>query len=531
MLKFFRKHARGWFMTAVIAIIIVVFVLFFGAGVGGRQASTIATIDKRIITENEFHNEYERMLEMARLNFGDRLTPEMLKQMDLKAKAYNNILNREIIVAKASDFKIQVSDEELRNHIMVMPALQTDGVFDQNKYLRILRLNRMSAEDFEKLSRTDLIANKIESFVREGVKISDKEIYDLYTLQNQQMNVSFLRISGNDIRHKISPSQSDLEDYLKSNSSLFRVAEQLKIKYLFFGADAFAPEISDADIQNYYSTYRDNYQTKDGKQLALADVRNAILKELKRTRGLQGAYSEARKARNEIYQDDNMENYGRKHNLKINVSDFFPSNNVPQALSPINSINETLLDLQEGELSKVLPSPNGYYLLQVVAKKPSSVPALNAIENDVRRRFIESEAQVIAGKEADSVLERLRAGEDFEKVAAEKGLKIQETGYFQPSNTLPKIGHNENATEILMQLSAGMPYTEKPLFVDNAYVILKFKNATRPDEKQFEAQKGMYRQILTAMKQEEGFQTWLEGNKTALIKEKRVRIKKKLEDL
>ncbi|MDI6743619.1 MAG: SurA N-terminal domain-containing protein, partial [Smithella sp.] len=85
MLKFFRKHARGWFMTAVIAIIIVVFVLFFGGGGGGQQASTIATIDKRILTENEFHNEYERLAEMARLNFGDKLTPEMLKQMDLKA--------------------------------------------------------------------------------------------------------------------------------------------------------------------------------------------------------------------------------------------------------------------------------------------------------------------------------------------------------------------------------------------------------------------------------------------------------------
>lgn len=531
MLKFFRKHARGWFMTVVIGIIILVFILYFGAGVGGRQASTLATIDKKIITENELYNEHEKLLEMARLHFGDKLTPEMLKQMDLKAKAYDNILNRGIIIAKASDFKIQVSDEELRNHIMTLPALQTDGMFDQSKYHRILRLNRMSAEDFEKFSKTDLIANKIEAFVREGVKISDKEIYDLYTLQNQQMNISFLRISGDDIKHKISPSQSDLEDYLKHNSNLFRVAEQLKIKYLFFDTDTFAPDISEGDIQNYYSTYRDNYKTKDGKQLSLADVRNSITKELKRNRGIQETNSEARKARNEIYQEDNMDEYGKKHNLKINVSDFFQADNVPQALLPINNLKETLLNLQEGELSKALPADNGYYLLQVVAKKPSYVPALNTIENNVRRHFIESDSQTLAGQEANSILKRLGDGEDFEKIATEKGLKINETGYFQPGNTIPKIGHNENATEILLQLSAGKQYTEKPLVVDNAYFILKFKNATRPDEQQFAAQKGMYRQVLTVLKQDEGFQTWLEGNKQALIKEKRVRIKKKREDL
>ena len=37
MLKFFRKHARGWFMIAVIAIIIIVFVLYFGSSRGGQQ--------------------------------------------------------------------------------------------------------------------------------------------------------------------------------------------------------------------------------------------------------------------------------------------------------------------------------------------------------------------------------------------------------------------------------------------------------------------------------------------------------------
>ena len=77
--------------------------------------------------------------------------------MDLKRKAYDNLLNRQIIIAKAADLKIQVSDEELRNILMSMPALQTNGVFDERKYQQILRYNRMSAEDFETLQKADLI--------------------------------------------------------------------------------------------------------------------------------------------------------------------------------------------------------------------------------------------------------------------------------------------------------------------------------------------------------------------------------------
>ncbi|MBN1470334.1 MAG: SurA N-terminal domain-containing protein [Syntrophaceae bacterium] len=531
MLKFFRKHARGWFMIAVIAVIIVVFVLYFGSSGGGSHTNAIAIVDKRMISEAELHDEYEKLLDIARLNLKEKLTPEVLKKMDLKAKAYHNLLNREIIIAKAADLKIQISDKELRTSIMSMPMLQTDGAFDETKYRHLLRYNRMSAQDFETLQRADLTANKIESFVREGVKISDKEAYDLYVLQNRKINVHFLQISGADIKNKIETVESELEDYLKRNGNLFRIPEQIKIKYLFFAADSSSANISEEDIKDYYSSYKDKYKTKDGKEAPPDKVRGDIIKDMKKIRGMQTAQTEARKAREEIYQENNMDAYGQKRNLTVRNSEFFPINKPPQEFASVSNVNDVLLNVQKGDLSKVLSADNGYYLLQVADKQSSYVPKLNVIENQVRQRFIESESMIRAEREAKSILERLKAGESFEKVASEKSLKIHETGLFRPGNIIPQIGENPDAVEILMQLSSGKPYTEKPLLVNNAYFILKFKETSQPDDQDFEAQKEMYKKLLTAMKQEEAMRTWLEGNKTAMIKEKRVRIKKKVEDL
>ena len=530
MLKFFRKHARGWFMIAVIAIIIIVFVLYFGSSRGGRSANAIAIVDKKIISDAEFRNEYDKLMDMARLNLKDKLTPETLKKMDLKKRAYEDLLNRQIILAKANDLKIQVSDEELKNTILSIPSLQTNGVFDERKYQQVLRYNRMTAEDFETLFRSDMTAKKIESFVREGVKISDQEIHDLYDLQNRKINVNFLQISGNDIKKNIAPSQSELEDYLKRNGNLFRVAEQIKVKYIFFTGTSSA-DITDGDIKSYYNSNRDNYKTKDGKELPLADARNSIIKELKKNRGLQSAFSEAKKARDVIYQEDNMDDYGKKNNLKIHEADFFAINKLPPEFASVKNFTEAILDLQKKDISKVIPAENGYYLLQVVDKKPAYLPKLNTIENEVSRRFIESEKQILAGKEAQSILERVKAGESLDKIAKENGLKINETGFFQPNNTIPKIGQSENAAEVLLQLSSNKPFAEKPLLINNTYFILKLKDVNKTDEKNFETQKAMYTKILTSMKQEEAMKTWLEGNKAAMIKEKRVRIKKNLEDL
>ena len=52
----------------------------------------------------------------------------------------------------------------------------------------------------------------------------------MYALQNQKINVNFVQISGKDIKKKITPTQTELEDYLKRNSNLFRIAEQMKFK-------------------------------------------------------------------------------------------------------------------------------------------------------------------------------------------------------------------------------------------------------------------------------------------------------------
>jgi peptidyl-prolyl cis-trans isomerase D len=518
-------------MIAIIGIIIVVFVLYFGSSRGSRTSNAIAIVDRRIISEAEFHNEYEKLLDRTQLRLGSKLTPEILKKMDLKRQAYNDLLNRQIIIAKAADLKIQVSDEELRNMLMSVPVLQTNGVFDERKYQQILRYNKLSAEDFEALQKAELIANKIETIVREGIKISDQEIYDLYALQNQKINVNFVQISGKDIKKKITPTQTELEDYLKRNSNLFSIAEQTKIKYIFFAGDSFPSDISDSDIMGYYSSYKDKYKTKDGKQLSLTDVKGAIVKELKKTRGLQNAYSEAKKAHDIIYQEDKFEAYGNKNNLKIHDVEFFPINKPPQEFTSIKNFTAMLLELQKDEISKVIAAENGYYLLKVIDKKPAYLPKLNTIENEVQRRFIESEMQILAEKEAQSILESTKSGDTLDKIAEKNGLKVNETGFFQPGNTIPKLGSNQDAAEVLFQLSPNRPYAEKPLFINNAYVILKLKDVSKLDGKDFEAKKDQYKKILISIKREEAMQTWLEGNKAAMIKEKRIKIKKQVEDL
>jgi peptidyl-prolyl cis-trans isomerase D len=532
MLKFFRKHARGWFMLAIIVIIIIVFVLYFGSDRGNRAANAVAIVDGKVISEAEFYNEYGKMLDMVKLRYGSKLTPEKLKMMNLKQTTYDNLISKHIIIAKAADLKLQVSDEELRNAIISMPALQTDGIFDQRKYNQMLRYTKSTAEDFEATQRINLIANQIGTIIREGIKISDQEIFELYTMQKQKINLSFVQISGKDVRMKTPPTKEELENFLKNNGSTFRIPEQVKVKYLFFPSSTYSSaSINDAEVREYYNRFRDKFQTKDGKQSPLADVKSSIIKELKTSRGMQKAFTEAKKAHDIIYQEDNFDAYVAKNNLTTYNADFFPLNKPPQSLTTVKELASVLLELQKNDISKVIPTDNGYYLFKMIDKKQAYTPKFNDIENEVRRRFVENELIILAEKEAQAILNSVKNGEKLDKIAQGKGLKVNETGLFQPSDTIPKLGNSKEAVDTIFQLSANKPYPEKLLVINNAFVILKFKDASKVDLKDFAAKKDLYKNICSSLKREEAMLSWLEGNKIAMMKADRLKINKEAKDL
>lgn len=519
-------------MLVFMGIIIFVFVLYFGTDRGSRTAQALAVIDDTIISEAEFYNEYGKITDMVKARYEGALTAEMIKKMDLKQEAFDSLINRQIVIAKAKDLKLQVSDDELRQAIMKIPALQTDGAFDKSKYKQFLRYNRMTAEDFEAGQKFSLAAGKIESIIREGVKVSDREAMDLYTLQSQKLNLLFVQITGAEMAGRVNPTTDDLENYLRKKSNIFRIPEQLKIKYLHFNNNAFAPgEITQAEIRDYYNNHRNKYKDKDGKPVEIEQVTPAIIAEIKNNMGMQNAFAEAKKAHDIIYQEQNIEQYAAKQHLSIQTADFFPINNPPQAFASVKDLPAQLAGLEIKDLSRVLTAANGYFLIFVEDKKASYTPKLTKIENDVRQRYISEEQDKLASSEAEAIIAKLKKGEKLEKLALEKGLRIQETGFFQPGGDIPKIGSAPEAMEELLSLSPNKPCSEKPFIINNAQVIFKLRQTSEPDMKDFEAKKEIYKNVATSLKREEIMKSWLEGNKNAMIKEKRLKINKEPKDL
>ncbi|MCX5854199.1 MAG: SurA N-terminal domain-containing protein, partial [Deltaproteobacteria bacterium] len=114
MLEFMRKHARNWLMKLLLGIVIIVFIFYFGSMRGRDKADAIAMIDGKPVSHVDFRKEYQNLVDFYRQRYGGALTDDMIKGLNLKQQAFDNLIHQGIILRRAADLHLDVSDEEVR---------------------------------------------------------------------------------------------------------------------------------------------------------------------------------------------------------------------------------------------------------------------------------------------------------------------------------------------------------------------------------------------------------------------------------
>jgi len=172
MLKAMRKHAKFFY---VLFFIVILSFIFWGVGtVDKSTAVPVAEVGKSKITLEEYWSAYDRAREFYRNVTKGAFTEEMEKQLDLKQRVLDALIEDAALMAAARKMGIQVSDAELEEAITNDPPFMRDGKFNKEVYLRSLQLNRMTPEYYEAMKRKELILAKVRRLIGESVDLSDE---------------------------------------------------------------------------------------------------------------------------------------------------------------------------------------------------------------------------------------------------------------------------------------------------------------------------------------------------------------------
>src|SRR2546422_5217599 len=256
-----REYFRG--MKLILLIVGVAFVatslVFYGStslrGKSGRASAQVASINGEEIPPARFQRVLRNYLEFYRRTYQQNLTPEMAERVGLTQQIINELVQEALILQGATREGITVSDEELRLRIQGIPAFQEEGRFSLDRYQMQLKQNRMEPAEFESEVRREMLRQRIEALVKDGIKVSDPEVEQAYGLRYERVRAEWAYVEAAPLMAQVTVSDADAEAYLKSHEARFSRPERRKIQYVLLTPKAFAQTVSDQEAESYYKEH------------------------------------------------------------------------------------------------------------------------------------------------------------------------------------------------------------------------------------------------------------------------------------
>jgi len=423
-----RKNASSAWIKAAFLTIVVVFVFWgVGAVVGGKSGEVVARINGEVLTPAQLQRAYKNLQDAYRQLAGEAFTPELEEALQLRHRAFEELVRATLLRQEAEKLGLQATDGELREAIRSLPGLGDGQVgFDRERYVRLLRVSGYKPAEFEASQRVGLLVRKLEALLLAGVRPTDAQVRHWYEFENEKAVLRFVRVRASDFLAQAEPSEQEVRAYYEGHGDAFREPERVRAELVVYSDAAFEAggEPSEGEIEQYYADHRAEYEKPEqvrarhilfrvppgADEAVRAEKRKQAEGALARLRNGEDFAALAR----ELSDDSSKENGG-------DLGFFTREQMVPP-------FAEAAFSLQPGETSGVVETQFGFHIVRVEEKRPGESTPLAQVREEIRSGLRREKASALRRERAAADAQRAKEGASLGALAVAAGLRLETIG-------------------------------------------------------------------------------------------------------
>ncbi len=260
-------------------------------------------------------------------------------------------------------------------------------------------------------------------------------------------------------------------------------------------------------------------EVRDERTKPLDEVRGEIREALLGTAAADMAHEKALTLMDQMPYDVDLESYAAEQDVQIEKTPLFSREQDVPGLGGDDKLKEVIFSLEPHYASDVIEHNGRFYLFQVIEEKPSYLPELEEVAENVRGDLILDRARGKALSTARDLLEQLRDGEEWSELAENEGLTSETSDYFKRDEDIQGIGSVPEIQEAVFSLDAQDPYPQQVFESRNGFHIIRWEESRGIDEQEFEKEKEEVKDVIRDMNHRVIFNAWLDNlRKKAEIK-------------
>lgn len=511
MLKVFRDNLKH--LKWILVFVVLVFIFFvwadFGTGIGnqgpgGPQVAAYVGDDE--VTLNEFERQYRQLEAFYGQMYGDRMTPEMARQMGLPMAALNQAVSQKILLAEAREMGLAVTDEELRDNILQEPTFKDEqGRFvGEERYQELVRnrLGYASPALFEQSLREELLVRKLVDILEANLYVSDKEVEEAYREQVERARIRYVQLPRARFAQTAQPTEAEVRDYFAKHTQEYRLPEQRDAAYLLVDPALLAAKVpaDEAAQRAYYQEHKEEFTQPEQVHARHILVKTEGRTDAEAQKILEGA--RARLAKGEDFAALARE-LSDEPAAKTSGGDlgFFGRGQM------VGPFEEAAFGAQPNTLVGPVKTDFGWHLIQVLEKRPAGTQPFEQVKPMIAQRLSADRTAAMAEAKARELAERLARDkpESAEALKAmanpAEGVTFGETGLFSRQEPVSGLGFAPAFSTAAFTLEKGG--VSEAIQTPRGWTVLYVKDVKAPRVPELKDVEARVRSAVARQKQQE----------------------------
>lgn len=440
MLDRMRRHQN--LLKWSLAPLILAFGLFFvprNPSAGAAPDVVLAEVQGETITVAEFQRRYNLQMQQYRSAYGGQISEQMLRQLGIDQQILQALVDEQAMVAEARRQNFSVSDAEVRQRILSLPAFMENGVFiGETRYRQLLSAQNppLTTREFEDQLRQAILAEKLRTSVAGWMSVSDADVAAEFRRRNEKVKLDVVPLTADAFRSQVKVEDADLQQRFDANKESYRIGEKRKVKYALLEVEKVREtvQVPDADVEAFYTQNKAQYSTEgrvrashillktEGKDDATVKAKaEALLAQAKAPNADFAALAKA-----------NSEDEGSAVNGG-DLNYFGKGQMVPE-------FEAAAFSLKPGQISDLVKTTFGYHIIKVVDSQPETVRPVADVKPEIIEQLKWQKAQQQAEQIGKAMEAAIKSAADMEKVAKERGITVVESPFFLRDEPIGDLG-------------------------------------------------------------------------------------------